>query len=202
MDELEEIVRTEEGAVSLDERPSYWDHLQYFDEDHGIIRLYNDISELTMASTLQRLDVMEKNKIKKITLKICSPGGGAYYAFAIYDRLVQLVDAGIEIEGVVEGWAASAASMIVLQGCSHRASNARSRFLLHEARRWVMLAVEKTSDLEDEVKEMKALTDVIVQIISQRSGKSADEVRQTVERREVWMSAQEALDWGLIDQVI
>jgi len=49
---------------------------------------------------------------------------------------------------------------------------------------------------------METLTQMIVKILFQKSGKSEKEVRKLIERKETWMSAEEAKDWGLIDKIV
>lgn len=196
-----------EPPVDLEEKAEvsfgYDDWLNYQELNQGIIRLDESIRESNVALLSREMAYIKRKQLPNVTLIINSPGGGAYYAFALYDALKDLTrDGTTKLTARVEGFAASAAAMIVLQAADVRQARPHARFLLHEARRWVFWAVERTSDLKDEVKEMEALTAQIIKVLSKRCGKTASEVEAFIERKEVWMSTSEALDWGLIDEVV
>ncbi len=198
--ETEEV--TQEGVMEVGDQFTYYDYLNFYDLGAGIIRIHDPINQHTTTTILRLLDIMtEDPRLQTIRLSIASPGGGAYHAFAIYDAIQRVIRRGKQVEGLVEGYAASAASMIVLQACSVRRSAANARFLLHEGRRWIMFAVERTSDMRDEFHEMEAIEEKILKILSERTGKSEAVVRETISRKEVWMSAEDALEWGLIDAI-
>jgi ATP-dependent protease ClpP protease subunit len=54
----------------------------------------------------------------------------------------------------------------------------------------------------DSAKELQVLTDAVARILAERTGKAEEEIKEFVKRRERWMSADEALEFGLIDEVI
>jgi ATP-dependent Clp protease protease subunit len=168
----------------------------------GTTRLADEIGDGAARELSQYIGYACRRGIKEITLIITSPGGGAYAAFAIYDAIRAAEAAGIPTKGVVEGYAASAASMIVLQACKRRLAMAHSRLHLHEVSQWIFMEKQKMSDVEDSAKEMKVLTDMMAEILSKRTGKTKEEIEEFIKRRERWMSAQEAKEFGLIDEVI
>lgn len=180
----------------------YNEWLRYQDLLQGIIRLDEPIRDTTVSRLLGELALIERRQLPQLTLIISSPGGGAYNAFALYDRLRELSQKGIKIIAVVDGWAASAAAMIVLQAADERTCYPSARFLLHEARRWIFWAVERTSDLKDEVEEMEKITERILDVLATRCNRTKDEIQRKIERKEIWMSATEAKEWGLIDKII
>jgi ATP-dependent Clp protease protease subunit len=182
-------------------RLNYPEWLRSLDLGAGVIRIDEAIRESSSSRILAEINQVKRRQLPKVTVVISSPGGGAYYSFAIYDALRELSQAGTSIEAIVTGWAASAAAMIVLQAADIRISRPSARFLLHEARRWVFWAIERTSDLKDEVEEMERITERILEILATRCKKTKDEIRKRMERQEVWMSATEAKDFGLIDEI-
>lgn len=64
------------------------------------------------------------------------------------------------------------------------------------------MSSESTSELEDEMKEMQILTTRIVKILAEKCKQTEDTVRKLIARKEVWFSADEALNFGLIDKII
>lgn len=186
----------------IEKKFSYTEWLRHSDLLQGIIRIDEAIRESSTSRILSEIQYTKQRQIPNLTVIISSPGGGAYYAFAIYDALRNLSESGIKVNAIVEGWAASAAAMIILQAADVRMAYPSARFLLHECRRWIFFAIERTSDIKDEVEEMEAITKQILSMMSRRCGKTEEEIRQRIERKEIWMSASEAKDWGLIDKII
>ena len=176
--------------------------LELYELDNGIVRVDTNIDEYMYSDLDRRIQYLLDNGHKNITFKITSPGGDAYGAMAIYDLIMGLNNRGIKTTGLVEGIAASAASMVVLQAVQNRYSKPNARFLIHEPRRWALFRMEKTSDMRDETKEMMAITGMIYEIVASRCKKSVKEITKTVDRTEVWMSSKEALEFGLIDKIV
>jgi len=175
------------------------DELRKLDFKDGVIRLPDDIDAYVahlVTSQLSRLSDKER-----VYIMISSHGGDAYSSFAIYDEIMRLRSRGVEVVGVVEGLAASAACMIVLQAASVRIARPNARLLMHEVRRWAFQYLETISQLADVVDEMRALEEKVADIIAARACKSIDEVKKMIERKEVWMSAEQALEWGLVDKI-
>jgi ATP-dependent protease ClpP protease subunit len=199
---LEEDAVEEKASEERGPQFNYDDWLCWQELKQGIVRLDESVRESSTRRFLREIETIKKRQLPEALIVINSPGGGAYYAFAIYDAIRDLSKAGTRVIARVEGYAASAAAMIVLQAADVRQARPHARFLLHEIRRWVFFAVERTSDLKDEVQEMNALTAQIIKVLSERCGKTASETEAFIERREVWMSSSEALDWNLIDEVL
>ena len=170
----------------------------------GIFHFRHDIDTCNVEEFLLELKDVRAHPEhhKEILIRLTSPGGNAYHAFALYAVLRELSSMGVNVKIVVEGMAASAAAMIVLQGADERLALPDSSFLLHEPKRWIFFAYESKSDLEDEVSEMRRITDKIVEILSARCKKSKEEVNKLIERKEVWMSVEDALKWNLIDGIV
>jgi len=183
-------------------RQDYESALRWSETRAGVIRINEAITDRTATVWLREIALIKQRGLRNCRVLITSPGGGAYAALAIYDALVDLANSGCKITATVEGLAASAAAMIVLQAATVRNARAHARFLVHECRRWVFFSVERTSDIRDEAKEMESLAKVIWDILAKRCGKTTGEVEALVERKEVWMSATEAKEWGLIDAVL
>lgn len=178
--------------------------LQYSELERNIIRYYTDIADFAVMRLFQQIDYLldKETKPETIEIHLMSSGGEVYPALAVYDRFREIVSQGTSIVCIVEGYAASAAAAMFLQGASIRAAYPTSRFLLHEIGKWKSFILEKTSDMQDEYKEMNILSNHMYGLLAKRCGRTFDEVKNLIERREMWMSAQEAKQWGLIDEII
>jgi len=180
---------------------SFSDWLRYQNFLHSILRIDDDITTYTTREYLNEITEHRRRKPSELTILLKSGGGNAYDSFALYDAIRELSDAGTTIKIITEGYAASAAAMIVLQAGDVRIATPHARFLLHEIRRWVFFGREKQSELEDEVAEMNKLTEEITKLLAERCNHSLEEVKTLINRKEVWMSAKDALEWGLIDEI-
>ena len=182
---------------------SLYERLRYQELSAGIIHLRGEIDDVMIDDfNLEVSTVRDAEWLPSVTIKLTSIGGNAYLAFGIYDALRELSKQGKEVYVVVEGLAASAAAMIVLQGADKRLAYPTASFLLHEPRRWTMFRDETTSQLEDEAAELNRITNKVIDILASRCNKTKEEVRDLIRRREVWMDAKEAKEWGLIDEII
>jgi len=191
------MMRKELEGLSLYER------LRYQELSAGIIHLRGEIDDVMIDDFNLEISTMRDAEwLPSVTIKLTSIGGNAYLAFGIYDALRELSKWGKEVYVVVEGLAASAAAMIVLQGADKRLAYPTASFLLHEPRRWTMFRDETTSQLEDEAAELNRITNKVIDILASRCNKTKEEVRDLIRRREVWMDAKEAKEWGLIDEII
>ena len=181
---------------------SYYDRLRYEELSLGTIHLRGEIDCVTVEDFNLELQKVREIILPFITIRLTSNGGNAYWAFGIYDTLREISKSGKEVRIIVEGLAASAAAMIVLQGADKRLAYPTASFLLHEPRRWTMFRDESTSQLEDEAAELNRITNKVIDILASRCNKTKEEVRELIRRREVWMDAKEAKEWGLIDEII
>lgn len=178
------------------------DKLEFMELTKGLIRIDDSIDEFNTSDYMRKIGFVVDRGIKTIQFYITSPGGSAYHALALYDRIVALKHKGIKTEAYVEGMAASAASMIILQGIQKRYATANARFLIHEPRRWVMFARERVSDMVDETKEMVVLSELVYNIMAKRCKISKQELTKLITRKETWLSASEAKKIGLIDAIV
>ena len=175
---------------------SLGEYITYSELRRGIVRLSSPIDDLNIGDLLGQLAFA--NNYPPITLEIISPGGEIYSAMALYDVLCNYGN----VTGLVRGYAASAAAMIVLQGCARRLATPSARLLIHEPQMINYHSVTKVTNLEDDTRELQTLQSVIFDILAARTHKSKADLKQFVERHEHWLSATEALDFGLIDAIV
>ena len=134
---------------------------------------------------------------KDISLYINSPGGSVTAAFAIYDTMQYVLP---DISTTCIGQAASTSAMLVAAGASGK------RFALPNARMIITQpSLEQVggqaSDIQIHARELLRLRSLISQILAKHSGQSMDVIEHDVERDRI-MSAFQAKEYGLIDQVI
>jgi ATP-dependent Clp protease protease subunit len=133
---------------------------------------------------------------KDIKLYINSPGGSVTAALAVYDTM-QFVTP--DVSTVCVGQAASAAAILLAGGAAgKRLSLPNARMLLHQ----VMGGVEgQVRDVEIQTKEMVRIKNQVNDILVKHTGQTLKKI-ETDTDRDFFMIAQEAKNYGLIDQVI
>ncbi|MBQ5379299.1 MAG: ATP-dependent Clp protease proteolytic subunit, partial [Paludibacteraceae bacterium] len=130
-----------------------------------------------------------------ISLYINSPGGVVYDGLGIYDTM-QFVKA--RVATICTGLAASMGAVLLVAGeQGMRAALPHSRIMIHQPLGGIQ---GQASDIEITAKEILKLKEELYQIISDKSGKSMDQIRQDADR-DHWMTAAEALEYGMIDKV-
>jgi ATP-dependent Clp protease protease subunit len=146
----------------------------------------------------QLLYLESENPEKDISLYVNSPGGSVTAGMAIYDTL-QFVSP--DVSTIVMGQACSMGSLLAQAGAAGK------RFILPNARHMIHQpsggARGQATDMEIQVKEIlamkKSLTEIYVKHNSR--GKTFEELAKDMER-DYFMSAQQALDYGLVDQIV
>jgi ATP-dependent protease ClpP protease subunit len=167
----------------------------------GIIRVYDHIDEFVTRHVDEAVVYHLQHRSKEVTVIFGGDSGDPYSAFAIYDSLRWSVKNGLHVLGICSGLICPAASMIALQGCSIRTATAHTRLLIEEPSKWVLIENNKLSDMEDQAAELKVITDAMLKILVPRCKKTEKEVQDFINRRARFLSASEALDFGLIDTI-
>jgi len=153
-------------------------------------------SDLT-EKILPRLLLLEAEDPKApVKVLINSPGGAVDDGFAIYDMMRYIA---CPVTSVCIGLAASAATIILLGGDKgRRLALPNTRILLHQPSQ-SMRGV--ASDVEISGNEILRIRARINDLLAAECGKSVEQV-QTDLNRDFWLSAQGAVDYGLLDKVI
>lgn len=157
--------------------------------------VHDQMANLIVA---QLLFLESENPEKDISLYINSPGGSVTAGMAIYDTM-QFIKP--DVSTIVMGQACSMGSLLAQAGAKDK------RYILPNARHMIHQpsggARGQATDMEIQVKELltlkKSLTEIYVKHNS--AGKSYDELGKDMER-DYFMSAQEAVNYGLADKVI
>jgi len=153
----------------------------------------DNVGNLIMA---QLLHLESEDPDKDINLYINSPGGDITSLFAIYDTM-QYVKC--DISTTVMGQAASAAAVLVLAGArGKRYALPHSRILLHQPHGG---AQGQAVDIEIQAKEITRYRKLLEQLISEHTGQTLEKVAKDTDRDYI-LTAQEAVEYGIVDEVI
>ena len=147
--------------------------------------------------TAQLLFLEAEDPEKDISLYINSPGGSITAGMAIYDTIQFVRPAVVTI---CVGQAASIAALLLTAGApKKRFSLPNSRILIHQP--WMSGLSGQATDIDIHAKEILRMRTVINGLLAQHSGQSLEKVEKDVERDFI-MSAAQAKDYGLIDEII
>jgi ATP-dependent Clp protease protease subunit len=153
----------------------------------------NDYTANVIQAQLLYLDSVDSEM--DINLYLNTPGGSVYAGLGIYDTM-QFCKA--RVSTICTGLAASMGAVLLVAGeKGMRAALPHSRVMIHQPLGGIQ---GQASDIEITAKEILKLKDELYQIISDHSGKTIDIIRQDADR-DHWMTAKEALEYGMIDKV-
>jgi ATP-dependent Clp protease, protease subunit len=155
----------------------------------------DDTSANDIMAQLITLESMDPDR--DITMYINSPGGSFSALTAIYDTM-QFVKP--DIQTVCIGQAASAAAVLLAAGTKgKRMALPNSKILIHQP--YTETGRGDLIDLEIQAAEILRIRTTMEQMLSRHTGKSEEDVRQDVER-DKYLTARQALDYGIIDNVL
>jgi ATP-dependent Clp protease protease subunit len=166
--------------------------------EERIIFLGVQIDDTSANDVIAQLIALEgQDPDRPISIYINSPGGLLTSLMAIYDTMEFIKP---EIETTCVGQAASAAAVLLAAGApGKRAALSNARILLHQP------SIEggrgDSTDLEIHAREVLRLRTVMEEIIARHTGRTTEQVRRDIER-DKFLTAEEARDYGLIDEII
>jgi ATP-dependent Clp protease protease subunit len=144
----------------------------------------------------QLLHLESENPDKDINIYINSPGGDITALFAIYDTMQYVKP---DIATICFGQAASAAAVLLAAGTpGKRMALPHARVLLHQP--WGS-GGGQASDIEIQAKEILRMRDLLNEILARHSGTDIEKIKRDTDRDFV-LSAPEAQEYGIIDEVI
>ena len=152
------------------------------------------VANLIMA---QLLHLEGEDPDKDIALYINSPGGSTTSLMAIYDTMEFVKP---DIATYCMGQAASAAAVLLSAGqAGKRFALPHSRIMIHQPH--ISGLEGQATDIEIHAREIIRIKTEINQLLAQHTGKEVDEIKSDTER-DFWMTAAEALEYGLVDEVL
>ena len=199
---LDDVIKSQAGYLNpyiLEERQLNVTQLDVFSRlmMDRIIFLGTQVDDYT-ANTLQAqllyLDSVEPGK--DISIYINSPGGSVYAGLGIYDTMQFITS---DVATICTGMAASMAAVLLVAGAEgKRSALTHSRVMIHQP---MGGAQGQASDIEITAREILKVKKELYTIISTHSGQPYEKVEHDSDR-DYWMTAEEALAYGMIDKVL
>ena len=153
----------------------------------------NDYTANVIQAQLLYLDSVDSER--DISIYLNTPGGSVYAGLGIYDTMQFLRS---RVATICTGMAASMGAVLLVAGeKGMRAALPHSRVMIHQPMGGIQ---GQASDIEITAKEILKLKDELYQIISDHSGQTMEKILQDADR-DYWMTAEEALNYGMIDKV-
>jgi ATP-dependent Clp protease protease subunit len=161
-----------------------------------VIFLVGEVNDITANLVVAQLLFLEsENPDKDIALYINSPGGSVYSGMAIYDTM-QFIKP--DVSTICVGTAASMGAFLLAAGAKgKRYALSNSRIMIHQPSGG---SRGQASDIEIQAREILYLRDRINAILAERTGQTVEKVRQDSDR-DNFMSAEDAVSYGLIDKI-
>lgn len=154
----------------------------------------DDYSANVIQAQMLYLDSVEPGK--DISLYLNSPGGAVYYGLGIYDTM-QYINS--DVATICTGMAASMAAVLLVAGAKgKRFALKHSRVMIHQP---MGGAQGQASDIEITAREILKLKHELYEIIATHSGQTIEKVENDGDR-DYWMTAAEAKEYGMIDDVL
>ena len=160
-----------------------------------IIFLGTEIDAPTANTIIAQLLYLASMGDDRISLYINSPGGSVYDGLAIYDTMQFIKPV---VETVSMGLSASMAAVILASGeKTMRYALPHSRIMIHQP---LGEARGQATEIEIRYKQIESIKKEIYEILEKHTGQNIEKIRIDSER-DHWLTAQEAKDYGIIDDV-
>jgi ATP-dependent Clp protease, protease subunit len=160
------------------------------------VLLFGAISDSAASDITRRLVALDADSSKPIDMIVSSPGGHLESGDAIHD-ILKFIVAPVNMIGT--GWVGSAATHLYLGvPRERRFCTPNTRFLIHQPSGG---AGGQATDIAIHAQEILKARERIARTISRETGKPLDTVLQDIER-DRWLSAEEAIEYGLVGRII
>ena len=162
--------------------------------DNRILYLRGPIEDTVADTLVAQMMALDADGDKDVTLYINSPGGLVSGMFAVYD-VMHLMTA--KVNTVCVGMAASAAAFLLATASGTRAATPNARIMFHQP---LGGARGQAVDIQIQAKQIVYLRERLYAILAERTGQDLERIRKDADR-DFWMSAEEAVEYGAIDEV-
>ncbi len=163
--------------------------------DRRILFLNGPLEQETSDSLVAQLLALDSESDEDITLYINSPGGVITGMFAIYDT-IHLLRSKVNTRCV--GLAASAGAFLLATPSGTRQATENARIMIHQP---LGGARGSAKDIEIQARNILWMRERLNEMLAEATGKSVEQVAEDTDR-DNWMTAAEAMEYGLIDEVV
>jgi ATP-dependent Clp protease protease subunit len=158
--------------------------------------IFGTVTDVMAADVTRRLIALDADSAAPIDVLVSSPGGHLESGDAIHDML-RFISAPVNMIGT--GWVGSAATHLYLAvPRERRFCLPNTRFLIHQPSGG---AGGPASDIAIQAREIVKARERIAHTIARETGQPLEQVRLDIER-DHWMSAEEAVDYGLVSRIV
>jgi len=166
---------------------------------HRKVLIFGDVNDRLARDVCARLLLLaDQDAEAPIDIFINSPGGHVESGDTIHD-MVRFIRSDVLINMIGTGWVASAGAHIFLAGARERRfCLPNTRFLLHQPAGGTR---GMAADIEIEAKEILRMRERLVRIIAEETGQPVERINKDIHRNH-WMTAEEAIDYGMVNSVI
>jgi ATP-dependent Clp protease protease subunit len=160
------------------------------------VMVFGTVTAAMASETVRRLLALDAESNDPIDMIVSSPGGHLESGDVIHDA-VRFISSPVNMIGT--GWVGSAANHLYLGApLERRFCLPQTRFLIHQPSGG---AGGAASDIAIQAKEILKARERIAAVIARESGQPIERVREDIER-DKWMSAEEAVEYGLVSRII
>ncbi|MFA9428739.1 ClpP family protease [Egicoccus sp. AB-alg2] len=164
--------------------------------EQRVVFLRGALEETTADDLVAQLLALDHDSDQPITLLIDSPGGNTFGMFALHDVMASLRS---PVHTRCVGLAASAGAFLLATGTGIRSATANASIMFHQpwggtGRRTAIDIAKQAAQFADTRRRMQA-------ILAERTGQDYERIRRDLDR-DHWLTADEALAYGAIDEVI
>jgi len=185
------LVDNPEGSLS---------NLSFIIKDEAFTKLFSTLTVGDVTRFWSDIVYLQKQTdIRTMHLFINSPGGDAFSGLALADQVISAKKMGFEIIAHASGIVASAA-VPVFAVCTKRYSAPGTFFMVHETSIWKWPGRETASDIRSQNKLMTLIRDRYLEKLADHSNLSKEEWGH-MEGDTTWFSAEQAMEWGLVDAI-
>lgn len=161
-----------------------------------VVIISGEITQESAEKAITQLLLLDYEANSPITVYICSPGGHVDSGFAIHD-IMRFIKSPVTTIGV--GWVASIAVPIMMGAPrERRVALPNTRFLIHQPYGG---AGGQAADIRIEAQEILKVRERINKLLAEETGHPIEKIAKDSDRN-FWMTAQEALEYGLISKII
>jgi ATP-dependent Clp protease, protease subunit len=164
--------------------------------EQRVVFLRGALEETTADDLIAQLLALDHERDDPITLLIDSPGGNTFGMFALHDVMVSLRS---PVDTRCVGLAASAGAFLLATGTGTRSAHANASVMFHQP--WGGTGRRSAVDIARQAEMFTATRRRKQAILAERTGQPYERIARDLDR-DLWLTADEALAYGAIDEVI